>query len=147
MVKKIFYGLLFIISIPTLIFTQSKSSVQISKDHEILTKYYSSISKFDFNYMRELCSEDFQLVENSGIYSLEEHIGFLKPDSGKIKIEYSLENILSKAENSTVWFTYKKTTKIVTENKEIVLNSRETAIVTLNNNKWQLRQIHSTGIK
>jgi hypothetical protein len=135
-----------ILLIAIVTFGQSKPSSGKYRSDNIITEYYDSISKFDFKKLREICSKDFQLVEESGVYSLEDHIGFLKPDSGKIKVEYSIENILLKKEEMASWLVYTKTTKIITENKNIIIKSRETAISTYKNG-WEIRLVHSTRMK
>ena len=124
--------------------TNENDKIEIKK---VVTDYYENLMKFDFNKIRSICSFDFQLVESSGIYPLEEYIGFLKPDVGKLKIEYSLQELKLKIDNKASWITYKKKTKIITDNKEILLEARESAVLTKKSNKWKLRLIHSSSIK
>lgn len=81
------------------------------------------------------------------MYSLEDYISFLKLDVGKIKFENSIQIKNSTTENKTSWITYIKETKMHTSKKEIVFKTRETAILTLINNQWKIRLIHSSNIK
>jgi hypothetical protein len=112
-----------------------------------LTEYYESLMKFDFVGVRINCAADFKLVEGSGIYALEEYIGFLEPDAGKLEIEYSLDELNSTTDGAVSWVTYRKKTKIVTGDKEIFLEARESALLTKEKDNWKLRLVHSTNIE
>lgn len=130
----------------TFIFGQgSKSTPPVNQS--VLMNYYHSISEFDFAQMRIICADDFRLVESSGVYSLDEYIGFLEPDVDQVKMTFKFDDLRSIEETSASWFTYIKTTKMKTENKEIVLKSRETAILTKINDEWKIRLIHSSSVK
>jgi len=125
---------------------QSESDTKLPSTYAIIKTYYESISNFDFDKMREICSTDFRLVESSGIYSLDEYIGFLEPDVGKVKIEYSFEDFQSNTELNISWITYVKNIKIITEGKNIALKTRESAIISNENDNMKLRMIHSTNM-
>ena len=126
---------------------QSESTNNLSSTSTLIKTYYESISNFDFDKMREICSSDYQLVESSGIYNLEEYIGFLEPDVGQLKIQYSFEDFQSKTELNISWITYVKNIKIITEDKNINLKTRESAIISNENDNLKLRMIHSTNIE
>ena len=126
---------------------QSESTNNLSSTSTVIKTYYESISNFDFDKMREICSSDYQLVESSGIYNLEEYIGFLEPDVGQLKIQYSFEDFQSKTELNISWITYVKNIKIITEDKNINLKTRESAIISNENDNLKLRMIHSTNIE
>ena len=144
--KHTFNCLAILILLCSILSAQSKSS-NLQPTFTVIKTYYESISNFDFDKMREICSPDYQLVESSGIYNLEEYIGFLKPDVGKLKIEYSFEDFQSKTESNISWVTYKKNIKIITDDKNIALKTMESAVISNENDNMKLRMIHSTNIK
>ena len=146
MKKYTFGGFAVLLLLCFLLTAHSGFSDKFSSASSLIKSYYESVSNFDFDKMREICSTDFQLVESSGIYDLEEYIGFLEPDVGKLKIEYSFNDFQQKSELNVSWITYQKNIKIITDEKNINLKTRESAIISNENDTIKLRMIHSTNI-
>ncbi|MCP5061282.1 MAG: nuclear transport factor 2 family protein [Ignavibacteriae bacterium] len=144
------YFLLFtLLIISVLLLCQCKTRTEDLKSEaeKVISEYYENLTKFNFPKIQEICSNDFQLVESSGIYTLKEYIGFLEPDKGKLNIEYKLLGLYSTINVKTVWITYKKQTKIIAEEKDMLFESRESALLTKDKDTWKLRLIHTSNVK
>ena len=74
--------------------------------------FFKALSNFDYQGLKNLCTDDFVLFEDGQIMNLGDLINFVKPFEGKGSISYSLTDIKSNVEKSFAWIRLRNKTAL-----------------------------------
>lgn len=123
------------------------SDSELRKADAVLRGYFDAVSRWDYDEMRKLCSSDFRLFEDGEIWTVVDHINFLRQYEGKASIAYEFMEVTSGVEGNTAWFTYRNRAKAQIESQPISFEWIESAVLHKKNGEWNLILLHSTTAK
>jgi ketosteroid isomerase-like protein len=123
------------------------SQVEIEKVETILQSYFGGISSFDYQKMRDACSSDYVLFEDGTIWTVEDHINYLKSLKGKGSISYKFKDVKINMEGSVAWITHRNIAEAAFEGNEMHFEWIESAIFKKIDGNWKMVLLHSTTAK
>lgn len=124
-----------------------QTAMELKEATQILQNYFDAVSEFDYQKMRDQCSASFLLFEDGEIWTVEDHINFLKQYEGKASIDYSLEDVNRTIQNEVVWITHRNKARATIEGQPVDFEWIESAILRKDDGEWKLVLLHSTTAK
>ena len=121
--------------------------VEIKKVEAILQSYFDGISNLDYQKMRDACSSDYVLFEDGTIWTVEDHINYLKSLEGKGSISYNFKDVNKNIEGSVAWITHRNIAEAAFEGNEMHFEWIESAIFKQIDGNWKMVLLHSTTAK
>jgi ketosteroid isomerase-like protein len=121
--------------------------VEIRKVETILQSYFDGISNFDYQKMRDACSSDYVLFEDGTIWTVEDHISYLKSLEGKARISYNFKDVNKNVEGSVAWITHRNIAEAAFEGNEMHFEWIESAVFKKIDGNWKMVLLHSTTAK
>jgi hypothetical protein len=123
------------------------SQSELSKIDKIFQSYFDGISKFDYQAMRQACSPDYFLLEDGSVWTVEDHINFLKSLEGKGSITYTFTDVRKSIDGSVAWRMHRNVADATLEGKSVHFEWIERAIFHRQNGEWKMSLLHSTTAK
>lgn len=114
---------------------------------QALERFFNSIVNYDYQGIRNSCTEDYQLIEDGSMWTVDALIDAIKPMEGKAKIVYRFEDINTKIVGPIAWVTYKNKAVLTSKDGEKDLEWAESAVFEKENNIWKMALLHSTRLK
>ena len=128
---------------------QQKEDTQneLAKVDKVFQSYFDGISKFDYQAMRQTCSADYQLFEDGTVWTIEDHINFLKSLEGKGTIKYKFIDVKRNIDGPVAWITHRNIGDAIINDNPVHFEWIESAVFHRNNNEWKMVLLHSTTAK
>jgi len=121
--------------------------VELQKIENVLQNYFNAISKFDYQGMRDQCTEDYLLFEDGEVWTVEDHINFLKQYEGRAEIVYTFEDVKQNFEGSVAWITHRNKAAAKIDGQPVNFEWIESATFKKHNDAWKMAILHSTTAK
>jgi ketosteroid isomerase-like protein len=122
-------------------------TAELMKVDKVFQSYFDGIAKFDYQAMRKACSPDYLLFEDDTIWTVEDHINFLKPLEGKASIAYTFNNVRMSIDGPVAWRSHHNSADATVEGKPFHFEWIETAVFDRINGEWKMVLLHSTTVK
>jgi len=137
------------ISLLAFIGCQQKENDQneLAKVEKVFQSYFDGISKFDYQAMRQTCSPDYLLFEDGTVWTVEDHINFLKSLEGKGTIKYKFTDVKRNIDDSVAWITHRNIGDATINNNQVHFEWIESAVFHRQNDEWKMVLLHSTTAK
>ena len=128
---------------------QQKENAQneLAKVDKVFQSYFDGISKFDYQAMRQTCSPDYLLFEDGTVWTVEDHINFLKSLEGKGTIKYKFTDVKRNIDGSVAWITHRNIGDAIIDSNQVHFEWIESAVFHCENNEWKMVLLHSTTSK
>lgn len=124
---------------------QSKPAAQSEEEVEaVLTSFFEAISDYDYQTLRELTSDDYTLIENGPVWTLDSLITVMQENQGRITFSYELRELETTVEGQTAWMTYKNNGLMTMPDGERNFDWTESAVFHKQGNEWKMVLLHST---
>jgi len=120
---------------------------ELAKIDKVFQSYFDAISKYDYQAMRQACTSDYVLFEDGTVWTVEDHINFLKPYEGKARITYSFMDVKKSLEGSVAWRTHRNVADATIEGQPVHFEWLESVIFKRQNGDWKMAFLHSTTAK
>ena len=120
---------------------------ELQKAAQVLQNYFDAVTEFDYQRMRDQCSASYLLFEDGEVWTVEDHINFLKQYEGKANIAYSLQDVSRAIQDGVVWITHRNKAKATIEGQPVSFEWIESAIIRKEEGEWKLVLFHSTTAK
>jgi ketosteroid isomerase-like protein len=121
--------------------------LELAKIDRVFQSYFDGISKFDYQAMRQACSSDYVLLEDGIVWTIDDHINFLKPFQGKATITYSFSDVKRTIDGSVAWRTHRNVADATMDGKPVHFEWIESVVFHRQNGEWKLALLHSTTAK
>ncbi len=125
----------------------ASTDADLRKAQLVLRGYSDAISRWDYAEMRRLCSPGFRLFEDGEIWTVDDHVAFLRRYEGKASIAYEFTEATGAVDGNVAWFTHRNSAKAQIEGKAISFEWIESAVLRKTNGEWRLVLLHSTTAK
>lgn len=149
--KNTIYLLIFCLCFPLLAMSGSQPEknpqVELAKVEKVFQSYFDGIKKYDYHAMRQACTPDYLLFEDGVVWTVEDHINFLKPLEGKATITYTFVEVEKHIDGSVAWLTYRNVADAVFDGKPAHFEWIESCIFHRQNGVWKIALLHSTTAK
>jgi hypothetical protein len=141
--------LFFLLTIIAIIACQKKEDpkFELVKVDKTLQSYFDGITKFDYEAMRQACSPDYVLLEDGTMWTVEDHINFLKTFEGKSSISYKFIDVKENIDGSVAWRTHRNVADAIIEGKPAHFEWIESTMFQRLNGEWKIVILHSTTAK
>jgi hypothetical protein len=128
---------------------QQKENTQneLAKVEKVFQSYFDGISKFDYETMRQACSRDYLLFEDGTVWTVEDHINFLKSLEGKGSIKYKFTDVKKNIDGSVAWITHRNIGDAIIDSNQVHFEWIESAVFHRQNDEWKMVLLHSTTAK
>jgi ketosteroid isomerase-like protein len=130
---------------------QQKQDIQAETQNveKALRDFFTAISEFNYQGLRDVCTSDYQLLEDGLVWNADSLIKAIKSFEGEAKIVYNFEDIKTKIIGQIAWMSYR--------NEAVMTNTKtgeadnlkwvESAVFEKDGNRWKMALLHSTSIK
>ena len=145
--KNILIGLFVIIFVVCSSLSSANPQIELAKVEKVFQSYFDGIKKYDYQAMRQACTSDYLLFEDGVVWTVEDHINFLKPLEGKASITYTFIDVKKHIEGSVAWITHRNIAEAVFDGKPAHFEWIESAIFKREKGVWKIALLHSTTAK
>ena len=97
--------------------------------------------------MRDACSSDYVLLEDGVVWTVEDHINYLKSIEGKASISYNFKVINSSIDGTVAWIAHRNNAEATFEGNKMHFEWLESAILRQIDGNWKMVLLHSTTAK
>ena len=111
-------------------------------------RLFSAISNFDYQKMKTIGTDDFQLLENGEIWDMDDLAADIKPSGDKYERRNYFSVIRTVASKDSVWVSYWNRADFPKPDGKV--NSAtwlESAVMVNVNNEWKIQMLHSTRLR
>lgn len=142
----------FIIIIVLLIGCQPTQDEQITVDEhaekqkveETLLNFFDAIAAYDYQRMRDITSENYVLIENGPIWTVDSLITMMKQFQGKATISYEFSDMETTVQGPTAWMSYKNNGTMNFGDRQQYFDWTESAVFSKQDDEWEMVLLHST---
>jgi hypothetical protein len=106
---------------------------------------FAAISAVDHNRLREIATEDFQLLEVGEVWDIDKLVSVIKPFDMKRLNYFNL--ISTKVVENVAWVSYWNKAKFVSNDGDGQAYWLESAVLIKTDSKWRIQMLHSTRIE
>lgn len=115
---------------------------------EKLVEFFDAFDSYDYQQLRDLTTEDYSLIENGPIWSMDTTVSKLKQyEERGIKMVHKLSEIQTTVDGSTAWVIYKNVGVFTGGKAKRNMEWIESAVFTKRENEWKMAMLHSTVLK
>jgi hypothetical protein len=120
---------------------------ELKKVENVFHSYFEGICNFDYNSMRSVCTSDFFLFEDGTIWTIDDHINYLKnmENSGGA-ITYSFKDIKGNIDGSIAWMTHINSAEASMGGNSFHFEWLESAGFVRVDGEWRINFIDSTTV-
>jgi hypothetical protein len=108
-------------------------------------EFFAATSAVDHNRLREIATEDFQLLEVGEVWGIDKFVSVIKPTDMKRLNYFNL--ISTKVMGNVAWVSYWNKAMFVSDDGEGQAYWLESAVLIKTNSKWRIQMLHSTRIE
>lgn len=114
------------------------SSAEAPAVEDTLMSFFSAISDYDYQHMRDLTTEDFMLIEKGPTFSQEDFIALVRQsqDNGST-LSHESSNFETTVEGKAAWITYQNNGLMSTDDSERRFHWTESPILKKMQEGWK----------
>lgn len=126
---------------------------QLTKDQqevqETVVKFFEALSNRDSIALKQYSTTDITLHEYGQIWNLDTLINkaITQNTAANFKRSNTFDFINTKSDKNTAWLTYRLSSIITKDGKEVIKQWLETVILTKQKKQWKIKHLHSTLIE
>ncbi len=113
---------------------------------EVIRNFYDATSSFNFQGIRDLCTDDFILFESEQVMNVEDFINFITPFKGAT-MTYNLEDVKINVEGSVAWMRMRSKAKMTMGEQVMNYEWLESAVLKKQEGMWKIAFYHSTTVE
>ena len=120
------------------------NQAQAEEVEAVLTSFFDAISDYDYQALRDITAEDYVLIENGPIWTVDSLINVVQEFEDNTTISYELTEMETTIEEDMAWMTYKNYGHFKMPDGERNFDWTESAIFRKQGDKWKMVLLHST---
>ena len=126
------------------LWTKDQQQVQ-----QTVVKMFEALSKRDSAGLKALCTTDITLYEYGQVWNIDTIINkaITMNKAVDFKRTNTFEFISTQTDKKLAWVTYRLSSVIIKDSKQITIQWLETAFLNKQKKMWKLKHLHSTLIK
>lgn len=109
-----------------------------------LHSFYESIESFDYQSLRSITSDDYTLIEDGPVWTVDSLVNRMEQLEGEAELSYELSDIETTVEGGTAWMKYQNNGVITRGGHEEHFNWTESAVFRKSEEGWKMTLLHST---
>ncbi len=110
----------------------------------VLTTFFEAISDYDYQTLRDITSEDYTLIENGPIWTVDSLIHLVQQFEDQATLSYDFSNMETTVEGEIAWMTYKNNGHFKMPDGERNFDWTESAVFRKQDGEWKMVLLHST---
>ena len=116
------------------------------KVQDAIWKFFHGIEQYDYDAIRDACTDDFVIFENGVKMSCEDFIGFIKnyENMGASDMNYQLDHFTTEIKGRNAWVTLDNRGSGRLGEQKLEFNWLESAILQKEKGQWKIAFYHST---
>lgn len=114
---------------------------------ETVVAFFDAITAYDYDGLRRVVTDDFELVEDTLVLDLAGFVDFIEPfeDRGAT-ITYELSEFNTEVRGPVAWTRYRNDGLLRTGEEELDLEWLESAVLLKRDGTWRIDRLHSTPV-
>lgn len=141
--------LIILLTISTIVKAQqilSKDQLEVQKT---VINFFEALSTRDSLSLKIYCTTDITFYEYGEIWNLDTLIStaITQNTATDFKRSNTFDFINTKTDKTTAWLTYRLSSIITEDDKEVTMQWLETVILVKEKKQWKVKHLHSTSIK
>lgn len=109
-----------------------------------LMEFFDAISSYDYQTLRDIAAEDYVLIENGPIWTIDSLITVVKQFEDQTTISYEFSDMETTVEGRIAWMIYKNSGLMKMPDGERHYDWTESAVFRKQGNEWKMVLLHST---
>lgn len=147
--RSIIYSLLIISFIIGCRTNQGRENDTVSKEEitaveDTLRAFFEAISDNDYQRLRNITANDYTLIENGPIWTVDSLINVVKSYEGKATMTYEFSDMQTTVKGSTAWMTYINDGMMDMGDQQRLFNWTESAVFRKQGENWNMVLLHSS---
>lgn len=110
----------------------------------VLTTFFGAISDYDYQTLRDITAEDYILIENGPIWTVDSLINLVQQFEGQATLSYDFSSRETTVEGEMAWMTYKNNGVMKMPDGERHFDWTESAVFRKQGDEWKMVLLHST---
>lgn len=146
--KKIIF-LTVIISLTTILQAQQLLTKDQQQVQQAVVKMFEALSNRDSVSLKARCTTDISLYEYGQVWNIDTLINkaITLNTAGDFKRTNTFEFISIETNKNIAWVTYRLSSAITKDSKQIIIQWLETVLLNKQKKQWKVKHLHSTLIK
>jgi len=146
--KKIIF-LIVIISLTTILQAQQLLTKDQQQVQQAVVKMFEALSNRDSVSLKARCTTDISLYEYGQVWNIDTLINkaITLNTAGDFKRTNTFEFISTETNKNIAWVTYRLSSAITKDSKQIIIQWLETVLLNKQKKQWKVKHLHSTLIK
>lgn len=112
---------------------------------KVIYDFFEAAFAFNYQGIRDICTEDFLLFESGQAMNVEDFINFITPMEGSTWTN-TYENVKTNVEGSLAWITLRNKAEMTAGDQVMKFDWLESAVVKKIEGVWKLAFYHSTTV-
>jgi ketosteroid isomerase-like protein len=113
---------------------------------KVVRNFFDATFTFNFQCIRDVCTDDFILFESGQVMNVEDFINFITPFKGSTTT-FNFENVETNVEGSVAWIRLRNKADMKMGEQVINFDWLESAILNKQEGMWKIAFYHSTTIE
>jgi ketosteroid isomerase-like protein len=113
---------------------------------KVIYDFFDAIFAFNYEGIRDLCTDDFILFESGQVMNVDGFLNFLTPFEGSTTT-YEFEDIKTSVEGSVAWMSLRNKAVMTMGEEVINFDWLESAVLKKQEGLWKLAFYHSTTVE
>ena len=141
--------LIITISLSTFLQAQQLLTKDQHQVQQAVVKMFEALSQRDSVSLKTHCTTDITLYEYGQIWNIDSLINkaIIMNTTVDFKRTNTFEFISTETDKNIAWVTYRLTSTITKDNKQITIRWLETVLLNKQKKQWKVKNLHSTLIK
>lgn len=137
------------LSLSTFLQAQQLLTKKQNQVQQAVVKMYEALSQRDSVSLKTHCTTDITLYEYGQIWNIDSLINkaIIMNTAADFKRTNTFEFISTETDKNIAWLTYRLTSTINKDSKQITILWLETALLNKQKKRWKVKNLHSTLIK
>ncbi|TAG30683.1 MAG: nuclear transport factor 2 family protein [Sphingobacteriia bacterium] len=145
----VFIALLNIFSLTTFLQAQKLLKKDQQEVQEAVVQLFEALSKRDSVNLKAYCTTDISLYEYGQVWNIDTLINkaITMNTAADFKRTNTFEFISTETDKNTAWVTYRLSSAVTKDGKQIAIQWLETVFLNKQKKQWKVKHLHSTLIK
>ena len=141
--------LIITISLSTLLQAQKLFTKNQQEVQQTVIKMFEALSNRDSVSLKAYCTTDISLYESGQVWNIDTLINkaITMNTAADFKRTNTFEFISTETDKNTAWVTYRLSSAITKDSKQIKIQWLETVFLNNQKKQWKVKHLHSTLIK
>jgi ketosteroid isomerase-like protein len=137
------------ISLTTFLQAQQLLTKEQQEVQQTVEKMFEALSKRDSVSLKTHCTTDISLYEYGQVWNMDTLINkaITMNTAADFKRSNTFEFISTETDKNTAWVTYRLSSVITKDSKQIMIQWLETVFLNKQKKQWKVKHLHSTLIK